>query len=110
MARGGHRRLIQYCDIVQLCRTGFDWTAFLATASACGATAECFFTLGNLNRLFPGTVPVDVVDALAGHRGHEFLDRFGGLDLPEPLSWDSPLETRVFDLATPDIPRSLSLI
>jgi len=114
--RGGHRRLIQHSDVQALVHhpaAVFDWESFMDRALRHGVATPCYFTLGNHDRLFPGTIPDFVLRALgaAAGRDEDFLDEYGHLELADPLRWTEDVVQRVFSGSLPDdLPATKSLV
>ncbi|QMU78274.1 nucleotidyltransferase family protein [Streptacidiphilus sp. PB12-B1b] len=99
--KGKHQRLLQYVDIVAVVRANpdLDWALLTAVAAEAGALRNVYFALANAERLFPSTVPGEVLDRIAadGAIGRDFLHEYGGIDLATPLRWAaSDIAERLF--------------
>ncbi|MCX4713023.1 MULTISPECIES: nucleotidyltransferase domain-containing protein [Streptomyces] len=109
-----HQRLIQYSDLREVLRAESDtlsWDALIRRAQGYRATAALYFTLSHLEAMWPGSVPAAPLAELGVGLDPSFLDRFGALDLDEPMTWDTDFRTRMFDQRSElPLPRGASAV
>ncbi|UNS95040.1 nucleotidyltransferase family protein [Streptomyces tubbatahanensis] len=95
-----HQRLIQYCDLREVLRAERDalcWNTLVQRARDYQAAPAVYFALSHLESMWPGTIPAAALAQLGDGLDATFLDRFGALDLAEPMTWDTDFRTRMFD-------------
>jgi hypothetical protein len=94
-----HQRLIQYCDLREVLAVHGDagfWQRFSARVGGYGVGLPVYFALAHLERLFPGTVPVDVLAEFGAGAGETFLDEYGAVDAGQPRVWATDFLSRTF--------------
>jgi len=103
VAAGRHRRLTPYLDLVAVIGEGIVWADATEALRAYPAMVEpVHFALGNLERLFPGTIEPGVLAELRALGAEPaLLDVVGRLELAEPYVWTCGLHERMFGDAVP---------